>query len=246
MGISKTDSLIIVTGSANGIGNTILNTLDSHGYIVHGVDKITTINYDRCDIRYQSDIDRLFRTILPVYNKPLRVLINCAGVNKLDWFNESTNNELRDIFEVNFWGAVNMTREFLEVAPENSIVINIGSVAASVPMRGSFAYNCSKAALEMATLQLAREYSDKQVCICNIKLGKVAEDDSEMSKYIEKRVPELRGWTPEQAKAYESSYIYSKDRIKSVEVAEFIKFIMESSNPMTWTGSIIPFSGGQR
>lgn len=133
--------------------------------------------------------------------RKIDILINNAGINAISPFEELTASFIRNIMDVNFMGPVLLTQNFLPYFNRNAGVINIISDAAWRPMRHSLAYNCSKAALDMATKQMARELTKPySISILGIRPGKMS--GTGMSNYIDQKVQEMRGWTKEQADEY--------------------------------------------
>lgn len=253
-------TIVCVTGDADprgvghGISQSFLNRKDQ--YQVLGMD----ILYDRFlideekshisipgDITKEPDVTGYFNYVSYLStqqnNAPI-ILINNAATHGMSWFKDMSMSELRRVMEVNFFGTTLMCQKFLEIAPDHSVIINISSVASSIPMRCSYAYNCSKAAVDMITLNLAREYAERDIAVFAIKLGRV--EGTTMAGYLMDSVKELRGWTESDALKYEQSYIHMHRRIEPREVGTMIVNLLDTPDPMIWTGSIIPFCGGQR
>lgn len=76
-------------------------------------------------------------------------LVNCAGVGAMGRFDQATPDRLRQIFEVNFFAAVELTRACLPLLSrgQRPIIVNIGSVLGhcAVPLKSE--YCASKFAL---------------------------------------------------------------------------------------------------
>lgn len=126
----------------------------------------------RFDITRPEDYREIFEFLDKKFGK-LDILINNAGIAKEDFFKSTVTTVspavLRETFETNFFGAVELTQTLLPLikkAPEGRIV-NLSSILGSLtlhadpksPIAGSkaFAYNASKAALNAFTIHLAHE-----------------------------------------------------------------------------------------
>ena len=89
-----------------------------------------------------------------------------------------------------------------ELAKTRGTVLNIVSNASHMPMTTSLAYNASKGAAHIMTLQLARELTKKHgITVFGISPNKLR--GTEMSKDIEDQVVKHRGWTKEYAEQYQ-------------------------------------------
>jgi NAD(P)-dependent dehydrogenase (short-subunit alcohol dehydrogenase family) len=95
----------------------------------------------------------------------------------------------------------------------------------NVPMTHSIAYNASKGAAGIMTRQMARELQREHgICVFGICPNKLA--GTNMSKYIENRVVELRGWTPEQAEKYQLQALLAGQETQPDQVAELLVWLL--------------------
>lgn len=89
------------------------------------------------------------------------VLVNNAGVNEFRTFWEGDFAETERVFNVNFFGAINMAqavaREMIKAAKSNCAIINVTSMCARIVHDDMVGYHASKAALERSTEVLAYE-----------------------------------------------------------------------------------------
>jgi 3-oxoacyl-[acyl-carrier protein] reductase len=106
------------------------------------------------------------------------ILINNAGhlVNKP--FAETTAEEWRATFDVNFFGAVNVIRSVLPSMglSNRGHIVNVGSmggVQGSIKFPGLTAYSASKAALANLTETLAQELVQKNIAVNCLAFGAV-------------------------------------------------------------------------
>ncbi|MBM3556680.1 MAG: SDR family NAD(P)-dependent oxidoreductase, partial [Alphaproteobacteria bacterium] len=79
---------------------------------------------------------------------PVDLLINNAGITQFSRFDVMTPETLRQVMEVNFFGAVNATRAFLPgLKARRGAIIAIASVAGFAPLYARSAYAASKHAM---------------------------------------------------------------------------------------------------
>ena len=87
------------------------------------------------------------------------VLVNNAGYGYRAAVEEGADSDVRELFETNFFGAVDLTRRVLPSmrARRAGTIVNISSISARLTPAGSAYYSASKAALEALTLGLRAE-----------------------------------------------------------------------------------------
>lgn len=225
---------ILVTGGKNGLGACIVDVLGNA--MGHNV-----ISYDKEDGNY---VENPAGSNFDFEDVNVDVLINCAGINHNDWFEEVTHESLSKVMLVNAFGPVFMTQACLPSLIKNrGTVINIVSNAATIPMTSSLAYNMSKAAALMATKQMAHELTPRHgITVLSISPNKLK--GTEMSKEIEANVCKVRGWTPEYAAEYQKKALMHGLESDPYELAEFIGHIIgvDGDGPMKFmSGTDIPF-----
>lgn len=87
------------------------------------------------------------------------VLVNNAGRTQVEAFEETTDRELRDLFELHVFGPARLTRALLPQMRERrgGSVVNISSFGGQLSFAGFSAYSATKAALEQLSEGLADE-----------------------------------------------------------------------------------------
>lgn len=181
------------------------------------------------------------------------VLINCAGINYIDWFDQCDFSKFDDLMAINVRAGLQLIQNLIGRKPPmfehetkdwfngGGAILNIISNASHVPMTNSAFYNASKGAFHIATLSLARELRKTHgICIFGISPNKLS--GTGMSKYIEERVPDLRGWSPEQAAQYQLSALPAGEETDPRILAEFIAYLL--SDPIRHkylTNTVLPY-----
>ena len=217
---------ILVTGSGSGLGAAIVDELELNGHEV--------VEYDHaqgCDVLNPS-----------VPDGRLDCLINCAGVNEIDWLEYFTETQWDRVMGVNAKGIYMMTRACLpKLKASRGVVINIISNASHIPMTCSLAYNASKAAAEMMTRQLARELTKRDgITVFGISPNKLR--GTGMSIDIEERVCKTRGWTREQAAAYQKQALVTGEETDPSSVAEFLVWLLsEKHRHIALSGCVLEY-----
>ena len=146
----------------------------------------------KLDVTRQGDIDAAVKLIEKDFGK-LDVLVNNAGVmNEKGWTQNTTSEtrleNLRATFEANVFAVVALTTALLPMlrkAPAARIV-NVSSILGSVSLQATpgsptyttklFAYNASKAALNMFTIHLAHELRKTKIKVNSAHPGWVKTD----------------------------------------------------------------------
>jgi NAD(P)-dependent dehydrogenase (short-subunit alcohol dehydrogenase family) len=101
------------------------------------------------------------------------VLVNNAGYGVLGAFEEVADAELRDAFEVMFFGAVALTRLVLPQmrARRSGTVVQISSMGGLLSFPGVGSYSAAKGALELASEALAAEVAPLGIRVLIVEPG---------------------------------------------------------------------------
>lgn len=165
MRASKGQTVILITGGVGGICGAMARALLEAGYKVAVIDiemddfqeypngQLTPF---RCDVMDQAQVEETVGSIIERWGR-IDALVNGAAV--AHYVASTDGGESSEEMDVNFWGAVNVTRAVLPhmLAQERGFVHNMGSIMASSGQRGLTGYLASKAALASFTYSLRRE-----------------------------------------------------------------------------------------
>lgn len=177
------------------------------------------------------------------------ILVNCAGVHSLEYIEDVRFSEFERVMRTNAGGILNMTQALLPLlkldTDKPGTVLNILSTASDIPMTASLSYSASKGAAKIMTLQMARELGIRHgICVFGISPNKLHKTG--MSKQVDKRVMEVRGWDEEYMVKYGNSNILCGYETPPEELADFIYFLLQKkSRHGHLAGTIIPY-GQQR
>lgn len=220
----------VVTGASSGLGKQIKLRLEDCGWQVLGSRLPTSETSDLFPCNFE-DLSQVRDLALWVSEKlmSLNLLVNNAGVNELKGFEDLSFEHIDRLMRVNFIAPVQLSRLLLPLIQKaGGTICNVVSDASYRPMRHSLAYNCSKAALAMATKQMARELTkSKGITVFSVNPGKMK--DTKMSEDIDIRVQNLRGWTPEQALTYFQQASVTGKEASPYHVAQHLANLVQDS-----------------
>lgn len=180
------DKVCIVTGGAMGNGLGIVKVFLKYGAKVVILDYSDTLNevvdglksdgYEvsgyKVDVRNKGAINTAIQSVVKQYDH-IDVLVNNAGVCKLERF-EDMDDELRDFhFDINIKGSWNVTKACLPyMKNRKGSIVNLSSVTGPmVADPGEVAYAATKGANLGFTKALAREMVDYDIRVNAIMPG---------------------------------------------------------------------------
>mgnify|MGYP003120753564 FL=1 len=221
-------SKILITGSGKGLGLALHNALKEQGHLIYDYD----IN-DNADVRNPDFLDSI---------KELDILINNAGVNIIDWLENFTEEQWDKVMDTNAKGIFKMSQACLPMLIKSKgTIVNIVSNAAHMPMTCSLAYNASKAAAHIMTLQMARELTKKHgITVFGIAPNKLS--GTGMSDSIDEQVVKTRGWSKEYAQEYQLNGLLTGEETPPKLLAEFVAYLLKDKQHHKYlTGCILPY-----
>ncbi len=183
--------VFVVTGGGSGMGRELVLLLLKKGAGVAALDMNETSLNETAALAGNVG-NRLSTFVVNIVNReavmalPEKViaahgqvdaLINNAGIiQRFVRINDLDFPEMEKVFNINFWGVVNMTKAFLPYLlkrPE-SYIANTSSMGGFLPVPGQTAYGASKAAVSLFTDGLNSELSDTNVRVSAIFPGAIA------------------------------------------------------------------------
>lgn len=177
--------IILITGCSSGIGHDAALALFQRGHRVvascrkeDDVKKLIALGLEavRMDMNEGQSIATAFAEVLAKTAGRLDVLINNAGYGQAGALEDISREVLRDQFETNVFGLMDLTRLAIPVMRQQGQgrIINISSVLGliSLPFRG--AYNASKYAVEGLSDTLRLELKPSGIEVICIEPGPIA------------------------------------------------------------------------
>jgi NAD(P)-dependent dehydrogenase (short-subunit alcohol dehydrogenase family) len=163
----------LVTGGSSGIGLAIAQMLADEGFDLtlsgRKLDRLEAAREGleaaivQADVSNEDDCNRLVAEHLE-FHGGLDVLVNSAGVGIAGTIADATTKAFDLQLGVNLRGAFLVTRAALpELRRARGLVVNLASIAGTLPTPGLAVYGATKAALIALTRTLAREEAESGV-----------------------------------------------------------------------------------
>jgi len=163
----------LVTGGSSGIGLAIARMLHEEGYgltlAARGVERLEGSSRSlgatavAVDVRDDEECARLVAAHLDAHGG-MDVLVNSAGVGIAGRIGDTATKQFDLQQAVNLRGAFLVTREALPaLRASRGYVVNLASIAGTIPTPGLATYGAAKAALISLTRSLVREENDTGV-----------------------------------------------------------------------------------
>ncbi|MFD3375308.1 MULTISPECIES: oxidoreductase [unclassified Streptomyces] len=182
--MSDNTKVWLVTGASSGFGRAIAEAAVAAGDTVIGtargteaLDDLVAAYPDRVeaislDVTDGERIDVVAADVLARYGR-VDVLVNSAGRTQVGAFEETTDRELRDLFELHVFGPARLTRALLPQMRErgSGSVVNISSFGGQLSFAGFSAYSATKAALEQLSEGLADEVAPFGIKVLIVEPG---------------------------------------------------------------------------
>lgn len=193
----------VVTGASSGIGRALSRQLAARGARVILVARRQPVLEEvareiepaegipiAADLRDSAAIERLSNEIKQRVER-VDLLVNNAGVGLHKAAIESPPEIVRQLFELNVFGPVELTRRLVPVMPRGGAVVNVSSIAGKVPLPNLNLYSASKYALNAFSDGLSMELHGKGIHVMKVCPGYVetAFGDSVLLGKIPHNVP---------------------------------------------------------
>lgn len=157
--------VVLITGATSGIGRATVRLLAASGYRVFGTSRRpaadTLDGYELLPLEVTSDdsVTRCVETLLERTGGRVDVLVNNVGTGILGAAEESSVEQVKTLFDVNFFGAVRMTNAVLPHlrARRSGRIICMSSSGGIVSVPYAGYYCATKHALEAYTQALRQE-----------------------------------------------------------------------------------------
>lgn len=173
--------IVLITGASSGLGKAIGEFLHQKGFVVYGTsrnpERITNSIFPllKLDVRNVESIKHAIAEVIRI-SGGIDVVINNAGVGILGPLEEIPTDEIRNNFETNLFGPIEMMKAVLPKMREqrSGLIINITSIAGYMGLPYRSIYSASKGALELVTEALRMEVKPFGIEITNVAPGEFA------------------------------------------------------------------------
>lgn len=180
----------VITGGFRGIGKAMVEIFAVNGadiwlcsrkmgpkdeLFINGLENATGVSviFVPIDLEDENSVKEAAKTIRG-YKKNIDVIVNNAGVvGENRSFSMTTPEELKRVFEINFFAPVTFTQQLVKsmIKAKSGSIINISSDAALYGRPSPFSYISSKAAIIGATRKMAYELGNYGIRVNAIAPG---------------------------------------------------------------------------
>jgi 3-oxoacyl-[acyl-carrier protein] reductase len=188
----------LITGGTKGIGKAVAREFLQQGYEViinYCHDEQTAIQTQeefnaegycpvlmRADVSDEVQVKEMFKEVFRIYEK-LDVLVNNAGISKIQVIQDTTIADWEEVFGVNMRGTFLCSKEVVDsmIISGGGCIINISSIWGEVGASCEVAYSASKGAVIAFTKALAKELAPSFVRVNSVSPGVI---DTEMNGHL--------------------------------------------------------------
>ncbi|MEU6282143.1 oxidoreductase [Streptomyces sp. NPDC047028] len=174
----------LVTGAGSGFGRAITEAAVAAGDVVVGavrrpetLDELVAAHPDqvealRLDVVDTAAVEEAVGDVVARHGR-IDVLVNNAGRTHVGAFEETTDRELRDLFEVHVFGPAALVRAVLPHMRErrSGAIVQMSSMGGQLSFAGFGAYSATKFALEGMSEALADEVAEYGVKVLVVEPG---------------------------------------------------------------------------
>jgi len=233
-----------ITGISSGLGKALGQSVIEKGDFVIGTFRTQSQVEDfnkqhkengfaiKLDISNETEIDKTVESIISKFGR-IDVLVNNAGIGFAGAIEETSTQEVRQVFEVNFFGTLKLTQAVLPFMrkEKKGHIIQISSHAGIKASAGFGIYNASKFALEGFSEAMAQEVAPLGIKVSIVEPGPFRTKFANKEKGLEakKVIPDYS----ETAGAFRNKLkgIDGKQEGDPVKASQAIIDLVNSENP---------------
>lgn len=153
------DKVVVITGASSGIGKAFAQEALKRGAKIalcaRNLEKLQAefqessgVLLSKADVSKEEDCKRLIAQTVQKFGK-IDVLINNAGISMRALFDEVQLDVIKELMDINFWGAVYCTKYALpHIIAQKGIITGISSIAGYRGLPGRTGYSASKFAMQ--------------------------------------------------------------------------------------------------
>lgn len=173
--------IVLITGGSSGIGKSIGEFLTDKGFKVYGTsrnpEKVSGSKFPlvAMDVRNTETIVSAVNQVIEKEGR-LDIVINNAGVGITGPLEETPASEIKNNFETNLFGPIEVMKAVLPQMRQqkSGLIINVTSIAGYMGLPFRSVYSASKGALELITEGLRMEVKAFGIEITNLAPGDFA------------------------------------------------------------------------
>ena len=236
--------IIIITGASRGIGREIAKTLAREGYtIIANYNKSEReaqklkkelqeenkeIDIYKANIANEEETQEMIKYVIKKYKK-IDVLINNAGIDKIQLVTEVTKKDWDEIINTNLYGTFYISQQAAKNMIQNKQgkIINISSIWGQIGASMEVVYSISKAGVDGLTKALAKELGPSGIQVNSIAPGFIKTEMN--SNFNKQEINEIKDEIPLQKLG------------ECTDIAKCVKWLIEDNYV---TGQVIAINGG--
>ncbi|HEU4346405.1 MAG TPA: SDR family oxidoreductase [Actinoplanes sp.] len=225
----------VVTGGESGIGAAVAALLTSRGAVVASLDRAGDAAF-RCDVRDPESVDAAIAAVVAAHGR-IDVLINNAGIGAVGDVTANSDDEWRNVFDINVFGMARVARAalpYLRRSPSAAIV-NTCSIVALVGLPQRVLYSASKGAVAALTLAMAADHVGEGIRVNAVIPGTA--DTPWVGRLLD------AAGDPAAARAALEARQPLGRLVTAEEVAHAIAYLASPLSAST-TGTLLPVDGG--
>lgn len=175
---NRLKKVVLITGCSSGIGMELSKLFIKNGYITYGIARrevtLSGLRYVKGDVTSFDSAKVVVKKVIEEQGQ-IDILINNAGMGISGPIEYAGEEETKNIFNVNFYGAWHMIKAVLPFMREKQSgnIINISSFASFTAIPFQAFYSASKAALDSLSVALRSEVKDFNIKVATIHPGDV-------------------------------------------------------------------------
>jgi short-subunit dehydrogenase len=237
----------LITGCSSGIGYETALMLARNGFRTFATMRNTKksdflqeiirkegldVNIQQLDVNDNSSIENTINNIKNETNR-IDVLINNAGFGLVGFFEDLTLDEIRDQFETNFFGVLNITKKIIPIMriQKSGTIINISSGAGQVGFPGISAYVSTKFAIEGFSESLMYELLPYGIKVVIIEPGVIKTDFFRNCKVSEHSMKKNSTYSPSLDKFQRNIELMQEHATSPTDVAKVIIQVLGNNEP---------------
>lgn len=187
-----------ITGISSGLGKALAQSVIEKGDFVIGTFRTQSQVEDfnkqhkengfaiELDISNETEIDKTVESIISKFGR-IDVLVNNAGMGFAGAIEETSTQEVRQVFEINFFGTLKLTQAVLPFMrnEKKGHIVQISSHAGIKASAGFGIYNASKFALEGFSEAMAQEVAPLGIKVSIVEPGPFRTKFADKGKALE-------------------------------------------------------------
>lgn len=185
---------VLITGCNRGIGKATLQKFAMEGANIIACIRRENFSFNKwtqnlsseygceiktmyCDLNDEESIKSLIRELYTSKQK-VDILVNNAGVVTMGMLQMTSMEELKKVFQINFFSHVQLTQGVSKIMmrQKSGVIVNMSSVGCLDAFPAYTAYGCSKAALSYFTRTMAKELAPYNIRVNAVAPGQVLTD----------------------------------------------------------------------